>query len=256
MLESLDSLIATIAIVFVLSLIVQAVQQILKQLLCMKSAYMERELVMMFLTDDRLKSLADQRKKILNKIKPQWLVLRKIPEGEKLVVKDLKVKMQSIGYRDLEILENLNVDTFIDILRTLPMFSKFERETVDKLQEVEYEARKWFDIAKRAFQDHYERRMKLWAFILSGIVVMTLNANIFSIFKNLSTNEVLRESIVASVPTLLSTASDSAHNNVPDAMRDSIIKHEVGLIESYISDKSLALVRWNSANGDSLSRTI
>ncbi|MBA4312148.1 MAG: hypothetical protein C0417_05920 [Chlorobiaceae bacterium] len=55
MLESIDALIATIAVVLVLSLVVQAIQQILKQLLCMKSAYMERELVMMFLDDEQIK---------------------------------------------------------------------------------------------------------------------------------------------------------------------------------------------------------
>lgn len=165
MLESIDALVATIAVVLVLSLVVQAIQQILKQLLCMKSAYMERELVMMFLDDEQIKEFIQRQNWFINIIRPQWIALCSIPETQRRIVEELKIKMRAIGYKDLEIIESLSVEQFLSIIRSLPSFSKIEKGVADKLQDVEYEVLKWFDICKKAFQDHYERRMKLWAFI-------------------------------------------------------------------------------------------
>jgi hypothetical protein len=48
MLEILDSLIATVTVVLILALIVQAIQRIIKQAFSMKAKYMERELIAIF----------------------------------------------------------------------------------------------------------------------------------------------------------------------------------------------------------------
>ena len=261
MLESIDSLIATIAIVLVLSLIVQAIQQILKQILSMKSAYMERELVMMFLDNEHLTEFLDKQKNILNKIIPQWLTLRSIPKNQRQLVEELKVKMASIGYKDLEMIESLSVEQFLSVLRSLPSFSKIEKGVADKLKDIEYEVVKWFDICKKSFQDHYERRMKLWAFVLSAIVVIGLNANLLNIYKEFSVNKSLRNSMIASVPALLNTAGDkiassSSAGQLSDTQRDSIVKCEIAFIESTLSKNNFEILRWNNTPQDSIKGSI
>jgi len=70
MLEILDAIIATGAVVLAISLIVQAIQQIVKQFFNLKSSYMERELVMMFLSDDALKDFTVQWKNMAEGLRP------------------------------------------------------------------------------------------------------------------------------------------------------------------------------------------
>ncbi|MBA4312234.1 MAG: hypothetical protein C0417_06360, partial [Chlorobiaceae bacterium] len=197
----------------------------------------------------------------INIIRPQWLALRSIPKTQRQIVEELKIKMRAIGYKDLEIIESLSVEQFLSIIRSLPSFSKIEKGVADKVQDVEYEVFKWFDICKKAFQDHYERRMKLWAFILSAIVVIGLNADILKIYKEFSVNKSLRDGMIESIPVLLNNAENkithlSSGQNLSDIQRDSIIRSEIKFIESSLSDNSFQIYRWNTVTGDTISSNI
>lgn len=61
-----------------------------------------------------------------------------------------------------------------------------------KLNEVET----WYDTVMQSFEERYTRGMKTWAIVISFLVVAYLNANVFTIYKNISTNEVLRNQLV------------------------------------------------------------
>lgn len=278
MLEILDAIIATAAVILGLSLIVQAIQQIIKQLLSMKSSYMERELVMMFLPDDTLQKLYDRWRTLKRKVIPDWLLFRSIGEDDRKMVDQLKVKLQSIGYKDFEILERMNVEQLQAILRELPLFAKEDPGAEGPLKKALNDVKTWFDATKQSFQDHYERKMKVWALCLSAIVVIAVNANIVGIYKEFGLNKARRDAIVNAAPDLLKIAQREAKASNTETLRskadsgsskagglaardtisrlessavsDSTIKRRIAMIDTLVT--TFELVRWNTATGDSL----
>jgi hypothetical protein len=77
-----------------------------------------------------------------------------------------------------------------------------------KLKEVE----SWFDAVMQSFDERYARGMKTWAIVISFVIVVLLNANFFNIYQKISTNEVVRNSLVQGQSRLkeLQQAADSA----------------------------------------------
>ncbi len=61
-----------------------------------------------------------------------------------------------------------------------------------KLGEVET----WYDAVMQSFEERYTRGMKTWALVISFLVVAYLNANVFDIYKNIATNDTLRNQLV------------------------------------------------------------
>jgi hypothetical protein len=61
-----------------------------------------------------------------------------------------------------------------------------------KLGEVET----WYDTVMQSFEERYTRGMKTWAIVISFLVVAYLNANVFTIYKNISANDALRSKLV------------------------------------------------------------
>jgi hypothetical protein len=208
MLEILDSLIATVAVVLVLSLIVQAIQQIIKQLWSFKSNYMERELLAMF--RQRLVPLAEviaEKKRVdLRPIALRVLEVRKGDDVTENLIALLRSKLAAIGYNDLSLLETMKKDEVANLLTVISKDLDEElKSAVDDvlakgqkvkaaIEKAKDDVENWYDLTLKAFQDHYERRMKMWSYVLSLVVVVGLNANLFDIYKEFSNNRALRES--------------------------------------------------------------
>ena len=55
----------------------------------------------------------------------------------------------------------------------------------------------WYDTVMLGFQERYERHMRTWAFILSVVVTIALNADVFTIYKRLATDDVARARVLA-----------------------------------------------------------
>lgn len=259
MLEILDALIATAAVVLGLSLIVQAVQQIIKQLLSMKSSYMERELVMMFLPDETLKNLSEKWGTFKRKIIPDWKLFREISSEDREIVDELKLKLQSIGYKDLEVLEQMGAGQFRAIIRELPLFAGQDPGAEGPLRKALDDVNAWFDATKQAFQDHYERKMKVWALCLSALVVIAVNANLFEVYRELSTNKALRDAAITMGQQLTSVPRDSIVvrltaskvDTTKIVKSDSIIRREIEKnitdIQSLLHNNTFQVFRWNKA---------
>jgi len=239
---------------------------------------MERELVMMFLPDDTLQKLYDRWRTLKRKVIPDWLLFRNISEDDRKIVDQLKVKLQSIGYKDFEILERMNVEQLQTILRELPLFAKDDPGAEGPLKKALNDVKTWFDATKEAFQDHYERKMKVWALCLSAIVVIAANADVVGIYREFGLNKARRETIVNSAPALLkmagqevqpakegivtsksdtrsskagsSTAGDTVKIAESASVNDSTIKHRIAMLDTLVT--TFQLVRWNTATGDSL----
>jgi hypothetical protein len=65
------------------------------------------------------------------------------------------------------------------------------------------EIENWYDTVMHSFEERYTRGMKTYAFIISLMVAVWLNANILSIYHDISTNEAHRAAVVAYGPEAL-----------------------------------------------------
>ncbi|MBM4162360.1 MAG: hypothetical protein FJ217_14820 [Ignavibacteria bacterium] len=200
MLETLDAIIATAAVALGLSLIVQAVQQIMKHWFDLKSNYMRFQLLAMFSSPQ-----PPEKRQGLRTLKPITRQMGDADDRARSIVEQIEAAVKSFGYRDLELLEKVSIDDMKRIAASLPMFGKAK----EKLKEVEKEIEIWFEITKRAFQDLYERKMKLWSFIISGVVVIVLNANLLEIYREFSTNKTVRDAAVAMAEKFVAVPRDS-----------------------------------------------
>jgi len=246
MLEIFDVVIATVAVILGLSLIVQAIQQIFKQACDLKSKYMRTELLALFEEPKKVFNL-------LNNFQPLGRLSRNASEFSKRIVTELEDKLRSYGFTDLHLVEEINREKLKEILKEIPLAK--DKTLVDKFNDALEQVDRWFDISKRAFQEHYERRMKYWAFVISAVVVIVTNANIVQIFQELNQNKQIREGIIAAAPGLISQVvqtSISPEIQFTDAQRDSIIKSKVKIIQDLVSGKSFNLIRLNIAGGDSI----
>lgn len=68
-----------------------------------------------------------------------------------------------------------------------------------KLREVE----NWYDTVMQSFEERYNRGMKTWAFVISLVVAICLNANMFDIYRTVSTNDTTRNTILSSQEEVL-----------------------------------------------------
>lgn len=247
MLEILDVIISTVAVILGLSLIVQAIQQIFKQAFDLKSKYMRTELLALFDEPKKVSSL-------LNNFQTTGRLSRNASDFSKRIVTELEDKLRSFGFTDLHLLEEIELKKVKEILKEIPLAK--DKTLEDKFNDALEQVDRWFDISKRAFQEHYERRMKYWAFIISAVVVIATNANIVEIFRELNQNKQMREGIVAAAPALISQAVQiniSPEIQLTDAQRDSMIKSKARIIQDLASEKSFGLIRWNTSTGDVIS---
>lgn len=274
MFEILDSMIATVTVVLVISLLVQAIQQIVKQLLNMKAKYMERELFALF--------AHVEYKPRLVPIKLQFQQLAKQHPHVKELVDTIARRLSGVGYNDIALLEGMRKEEFFDI--AADVFDTGDLETTDMktlslpeqqavkekiafLQQARADVERWYDATMKSFQDHYERRMKFWAFVLSAIVVVWLNANLFEIYREFSTNKVLRETAVRLGERFASTPRDSlivmstpSGEQVPTYIADSaafaLIGSHIKRIDSLVNAQSFTMMRWNSPTGTLLPTSV
>ncbi len=257
MLEILDAVIATAAVVLGLSLIVQAIQQIFKQVFDLKSSYMRAELLALFLDDREAKK--SFKRSFLNNFFPYRFIARNADPTAKRIVEELEQRMSTFGIKDLHLIEDFDAGKLKAIVSSMPIAldenptikAKFE----DALRQIDL----WLDICKKAFQEHYERRMKLWAFMLSAIVVVALNANVFDIYKEFSSNKPVRETAIAMGKRFVSTPRDSLLMPATTTRKDTTvvalydsttIKNQLDIIQSIVDEKSFQLMGWTQVKID------
>jgi hypothetical protein len=213
MLDTLDAIIATAAVALGLSLMVQALQQIIKQWLDLKSHYMRFQLLAMFntkLTESpagggtglrRITSLAGE-----------------VDETATTIVNQLEAATKSFGYKDLELLETISPDEMKNLVQTLPVLVQAH----DQLQRVQVEIDTWLTFTQRAFQELYQRRMKLWSFIISAVVVVMMNANLLEVYREFSSNKPVRDAAVAMAEKFVAMPRDSIIVKQRDAGKDTL----------------------------------
>jgi len=258
MLDILDAVIATAAVVLGLSLIVQAIQQIFKQVFDLKSSYMRTELLALF-TDDNTLEKTPSRSAATNFTTFGELAKKADATAEDIVT-ELEVRMSTFGITDLHLLESVDAGKLKDMIAALPCSTNksLKEKAIGQID-------LWLDVSKKAFQEHYERRMKLWAIGISAVIVVALNANIFDIYKEFSRNKALRETAIAMGERFISTSRDSlivikrtvAKDSTitgtkdstmtgarADSLRKEEIKKQLSSIQSILDEKSFQMMGW------------
>lgn len=254
MLESLNAIIATAAVAMGLSLIVQAIQQITKQWLDLKSNYMRFQLLAMF--------SAPKHKEPERRFYGLHPITELSADADKRandIVNELEIAVKSFGYKHLELLEKMSVAEFKKVCETLPVVSRAK----DEIRRVRHEVDTWFPITKGAFQDLYERRMKLWSFLIGAATVVVLNANVIEIYREFSTDKVVREAAIAWANRVVSAPADSVlqHQRTAPKEMTSVqansdqqfrkgIEQHLAEIESVVRAKGFQVLRWRQAERD------
>jgi|GEM_PF-1803596 len=259
MFEILDSLIATIVVILILSLIVQSIQQIIKQIFSLKSKYMERELFSMFqgqpYNNNPFKIIINKIKDIFFPIMFKFYQAKTDSPDYSEIVKRLKTSISTLGYNDLSLLETIKKEDFEKILSSIDLTGLNDTAN-QKLIKIKTDIENWYDITIKSFQDHYERRMKLWSYILASLVVIWLNANIFSIYQEFSTDKVVRENAIKFGEHI----QKPSRNNTQDSLEtkiDSTInnKNSSTKTDTAKNNKSSSTKTIDTTNNNSLSKS-
>jgi hypothetical protein len=188
-LSTLDTVIAMVIVLLVLSLIVQSIQSLLKKLFKLKSGVVINSMIDLFEYVDS--------KKLIGK-KPQEFVDLMKTEYQKLGRENIRGKLM---------LDSISKDDFLKIVdRIIQNNPSFDKTKFDpkKLQD---ELNNWFDAVMQSFDERYTRNMKTIAVIVALVVVVVLNANFFTVYRNIATSDVLRASILRAGPEIQKQAA-------------------------------------------------
>lgn len=72
------------------------------------------------------------------------------------------------------------------------------------------ETEQWFDTTMQSFEERYHRGMRTVSIVVSAVVVILLNADVFTLYRNIAASEVLRADLVAAGPGLAQLQQDIA----------------------------------------------
>ena len=174
-LKTLDTVIALITVILLLSLIVQSIQSLVKKWLKLKSNTIQTSLEDLFKYVESEKLAGIEASKLVDAVREQFGLLGRVSIFNRPM-------MDSIAKQDLlKILENTAI-------------SKVDPA---KLDEFRNRVDTWFDTVMQSFEERYTRHMKTVAICISIVVVILLNANFFDIYQKISTNDSLRETVIA-----------------------------------------------------------
>lgn len=171
-LKTLDTVIAMIIVLLVLSLVVQSLQSLIKKWFRLKSRSL-------------LDSLHDLFKYAQEKEKGAEEAIKSADE----LVAGVKAELGKLGRVSL-IRKHCMIDSIAkeDLLKILDRLNSADlKDKVDK----------WYDTVMQGFDERYTRHMKTVSICISVVVVIFFNANFFDIYQNISRNDLLRNSIIA-----------------------------------------------------------
>lgn len=83
--------------------------------------------------------------------------------------------------------------------RLKPLYDNFDAIVAlpMRLTQIHERIETWYDTIMQSFEERYARSMKSYAIAISLIVVVLLNANLFKIYRQISTNDAQRNLIIA-----------------------------------------------------------
>ena len=164
---TLDTIIALVVVLLVLSLIVQSIQSLIKKLFKLKSSVVEDSLTDLFRFIDSKKLVNKSAEEIVSEVTEEFKKLGRVSLIKK------RLMLDSVAKDDLKnILDKINSG------------------------ELKGEVEKWFDTVMQSFDERYTRHMKTIALCIAFLVVVGLNADFFSVYRNIAASDVMRAAIL------------------------------------------------------------
>ena len=178
-LGALNTIIAVVIVLLVLSLVVQSIQSLVKKLLKLKSTVFVNSMLDLFQYVESEKLLGQQPEAIVELVKEEFRKLgRETLRGRPM--------FDSISKEDL-------LKIVDKIVQNDPRIDKSKLDPKRIQQELE----KWFETVMQGFNERYARHMKSVAVIIAFLVVVVLNANFFSVYRNIAASDALQAKILA-----------------------------------------------------------
>jgi hypothetical protein len=165
-LKTLDTVIAMVIVLLILSLVVQSIQSVIKKWLRLKS-----------------RSLLNSLEDLFKYIDVEDLAKMKAPD----LVNEIKEEFRKLGR------VSLFKRPMIDSIAKEDLLKILGKKNLDVLSG---EVEKWYDTAMQGFEERYTRHMKSIAISISVVVVIFFNANFFQVYQKISNNDVLRNSLI------------------------------------------------------------
>lgn len=121
-------------------------------------------------------------------------LIEALPDSVEKTIKQFRANAQTDAAAALTKLQEaiVPVKTELRFVATLPA----------RLGQISAKIDEWHGIIMQGFEERYVRSMKTFALVISFITVMLLNANVFNIYRQISSNEQLRNSLIASSPEI------------------------------------------------------
>jgi hypothetical protein len=178
-----QTLLALVVLIFVLSVIVQAVQEVLKSLL-----------------DTKAKTMAE----IIDKFM-----------GDSLKLPQVKGALDRRGL-DITALEHFSKEDFRHLLDGIafaePQLKGIVASGTATLDQAKDNIAGAYEAARGSFQRSYTTKNKKWVIALSFLVVLALNAGLITIYEILTANQNLTQAISGTASTIVN-AEKSAQSN-------------------------------------------
>ncbi len=168
-----QTLMALVVLIFVLAVIVQAVQEVVKSVLNTKADVMGQTIVRFM--------------------------------GDHLTLQQVQGALSTRGL-NLTALENFNKDDFRHLLDgielTQPQVQNVVANASATVDQVKNNIASPYEAARASFQKAYTTKNKLFAVIISFAVVGILNASLIRIYEILGTNQSMSQAIAGSAATI------------------------------------------------------
>ena len=181
--STFQTLLALVVLIFALSVIVQAVQEVVKSLLNTKAATME-------MTIERFM-------------------------GAKLSLPQVQGALRTRGL-DITALEHFNKEDFRHLLDGIEFSTQplkgIVADASATLQQEKDNIASAYEAVRASFQQSYTTRNKTFAVAISFIVVLALNANLLMLYQELVADQVLTQ-VVAGKASDLVNSSQAANNS-------------------------------------------
>jgi hypothetical protein len=176
--SELQTLMALVVLIFVLAVIVQAMQEVLKSLLDTKAETM-KETIVKFM-------------------------------GDHLTLKQVQDALATRGL-NIAALENFNKDDFRHLLDGIELAAPQVQDVVANanatIDQVKNNIAGAYEGARASFQKAYARKNKLFAVIISFVVVLGLNASLIRIYEILGANQTMSQAIAGTASTITNTGA-------------------------------------------------
>lgn len=175
---ALNTIIAVVIVLLVLSLIVQSIQSLIKKIFKMKSSVFVNSIIDLFQYVDSEKLLGKQPQELVDLVKEEFR----------------KLGRETLLGRPM--FDSISKDDLLKIVDKIAQTHPDLQGKVD-LVKIQEELRKWFETVMQGFNERYTRHMKTVGVVIAFLVVVVLNANIFTVYRNIATSEVLQAKILS-----------------------------------------------------------